>query len=515
MTNVLIYPQSVWNANSTPLGFPALSGELEVDVVVIGAGITGVTTALLLTQCGQKVALVEANEVGSSTTGHSTGNLYATVDSRLFSVKDKHGHDTLQDVVTSRLAALNFIEACVQDMKIDCDFQRVPLHLFATDKESAKAVSKEYQAALDAGLQVSKVPPDTFPFRAEAVTTLLDQAQFDPYRYVRGLATQLREKGCPVFENSPVLETSDDDYCTVKTDVGTITAKQIVKATHTPKGRYAVHTAMIPCREFAMAATLNGPLPAPGIYWHAGGGEDGHQYSIRPYRTNDGDFLVAVGEPHKVSHGTQEDLRKLTAYIHDHFDVADVKHTWAAQNYRPADNLPYIGISPLDKHTFIATGFAADGLVYGTLAAMIISDGICGRDNPCFDTYNPSRFTPAASAKNILSESLSVSRHMLQDHLFYGQVKALEDIKPGEGKTVKVDKEKVAVYRDFDDSLHIVSAICPHMGCVLHWNDPERSWDCPCHGSRFSVDGQVVEGPASKNLATPVIPDQAGARRRD
>lgn len=191
-------------------------------------------------------------------------------------------------------------------------------------------------------------------------------------------------------------------------------------------------------------------------------------------------------------------------FLRSHFDVLSIDYVWAAQNYPSADGLPYVGTTVREPNTFIATGFAADGLVWGTLAAKVIADAITGSPNPHADLLNPKRFTPVASARNFMKANAAVSRYLLKDYLFYGQVKSLAEVAAGEGKTLKVEGEKVAAYRDETGTLSVVSSVCPHMGCIVHWNGIEKSWDCPCHGSRFAVDGTLLEGPAQANLATPL-----------
>ena len=186
--------------------------------------------------------------------------------------------------------------------------------------------------------------------------------------------------------------------------------------------------------------------------------------------------------------------------------VDEIEFVRAAQNYKPADNLPYIGTSPMENNIFIATGFSADGLTYGTLSGMIISDGILGYANPWAEIYNPKRFTPVASALKFAKETVSVAGHLLKDYLFYGEADELKEIKPGEGKTIKINNEHLAAYRDDLGRIHMVSGVCTHMGCVVHWNSAEESWDCPCHGSRFSIEGKVLEGPAFLDLAKPGEP---------
>ena len=495
--------QALWSATTTFKTYPQLPGNIEVDVAIVGGGITGISTAYHLAKTGLRVAVLEALKVGSGTTGSSTGNLYAPVDERLHTVKSKHNLETLQAVAASRTAAINLIAQRVQQHNLDCEFERVPWYLFSEPGDDLmKQVEQERQAAEEAGIPVSDQAPAGFPFQVESITNIPNQAQFNPLKYIQGLAAAIEGDNCRIYEGTKVTNVEDGEPCIVHTAQGKVTAKHVVMATHSPKGIYAVHTAMEPYREYAMAVRLAGPLPAGGVYWHV---QQTQHYSVRPYSNEQGNFLLVLGGAHKV--GQQEHNEKkfleLEQYLTERFDVDHIVYKWAAQNYKPADALPYIGTSITQGHTYIATGFAADGLTWGTLAGMIISDAIVGKENQWARFFDPKRFTPVASAPKFIKENIDVAVHLVKDYLFYDQKTELKDLKPGEGKTLEVNDEKLAAYRDEEGKLHVVSAVCTHMGCIVHFNNAEKSWDCPCHGSRFSVEGEVLEGPAYYNLAKP------------
>ena len=492
---------TLWSDTVEDGRYSSLIGNHVVDVAIIGAGITGLTAALHLKEAGLRVAVIESGRVGAGTTGASTGNLYAPVGPRLASIEDKHGLDTMRAVAQGRAVAVDFIERTVATHDIDCGFKRVAFHLFsAPDDEAAKEVDQEFKASSRAGLEPSNIAPADFPFLASALCTVPGQAQFNPLQYVRGLAAALEGPECLIFEESQVVDTQDGEPCVVKTALGSVTAQHVIKATHTPQGLYAVHAAMIPKREYVMVARVKESLP-PGIYWNA---NRAWHYSIRPLSNAEGNFVMVLGQSHKPGEQKEADLDTMKRFIRSYFDADSIDYTWAAQNYQSADLLPYVGTTLMEKRTWIATGFAADGLVWGTMAAQMISDGILKHHNQYLDILDPQRFTPVASAKNFMKESVAVSGYLLKDWLFYGQEESLAQIGAGEGKTLTVDGEKVAAYRDESGRLSVVSAVCTHMGCIVHWNGLEKSWDCPCHGSRFSVDGVVLEGPAQTNLARPL-----------
>jgi glycine/D-amino acid oxidase-like deaminating enzyme/nitrite reductase/ring-hydroxylating ferredoxin subunit len=496
--------EPIWNRNARTSSFPSLSESIETDIAIVGGGITGITAAYLLSKSGKKVVLLESGSVGMGTTGFSTGNLYVPIDELLFSIADKHGDEVAKEVAASRASAIDFIERIVNEYNIECGFQRLPWHVFTSDESEPKSenVKNESVATLKMGVQASSAIPEGFPLEVSDITTISNQAQFNPFTYTARLASVISPHNCRIFENTTVTNISDGDPCIVETDQGTIKAKKVVVATHSPKGVYAVHAAMEVRREFAIAAKLWGDLPQPGIYWHYHKGE---KYSFRPVHTSEGDFLLALGGSYKVGNTEdgEENFKKLEEYLNEHFEVESIHYTWAAQNYRPAGLLPYIGNSFAEDNVFIATGFAADGLVYGTLAAQIITDQILEKENPYSKLYDPKRITPLASAGNVIKDNLKVGKELLKDYLFYDRKTELDFLENGEGKTLKLDNEKIAAYRDMEGKLHLVSSVCTHMGCIVHWNGLEKSWDCPCHGSRFSVDGDVIEGPAIEALAKP------------
>ncbi len=494
--------KAVWETHSEPSPFRALPGDMEVDIAVVGGGITGLTVAYNLIKAGKKVVVLEEKQVAKGTTGSSTGNLYIPIGERLFSIADKHGDQIMKEVAASRKAAIDFIETLIKEHSIDCEFYRVPWYLFTTleTNMASDQVKKEFEAANKSNLTVSNTPPADFPYRVHTITCISDQAQYNPLAYTQQLAGVVARIGGTIYENTKVTGVKDGNPCEVTTSCGVVKAKKVIMATHSPKGIYAVHTAMAPYREFALGVKLKGVLPQSGIYWHV---LEDSMYSVRPYSGPGGNYLVVLGRSRKVGHkkDTEESFKKVEEYLEKHFSIESIEFVWAAQNYEPADNLPYIGTSPAEKNVYIATGFAADGLVYGTLAGMILRDLILEKENQWAKIYDPKRFTPVASAKKFIKDNIDVAKHLIKDHLIYGEIKELKELNPGEGKTIIIDGEKVAAYRDDGQKLHLVSAICPHMGCVVHWNNGEKSWDCPCHGSRFSFNGEVLEGPAYKNLS--------------
>jgi glycine/D-amino acid oxidase-like deaminating enzyme/nitrite reductase/ring-hydroxylating ferredoxin subunit len=491
---------SLWKDDAETSSFAPLQKDLHVDIAIVGGGITGLTAAHLLAKGGKSVAVLEAMRVGDGTTGFSTGNLYAMVEESFKKLQFKFDKKTTQAVADSRTAAIAYIENLVRELAIDCDFHRRPWRLISETETYDKILEKEYQACLDVGLDAHLDNTAPLPFTVSKALRIENQAQFNPMQYIKALAAQAQKAGCMIFERTPVLRIKEGSPNALYTENGTVTASKVINATHSPKGVRFVHILLGSYREYAIAARLNSGDYPEGIFWLI---DKLHHHSIRSYTSSSGEtYLLVLGEPHKVGHKKDNEIcfKNLENYIRARFDVKSVDYHWSAQNYKPADGLPYIGAVNDKANVYIATGFATDGLTYGTLAAMIISDLILGNENPWSKLYDPQRHNPLKSAFRFIKENVHVLMDYMKDLPYQAEVKRLSSILPGEGKTIEIKGEKFAVYRNEAGELHQVSAVCTHMKCIVNWNDEQKSWDCPCHGSRFTVDGQVIEGPAIINL---------------
>lgn len=494
---------AIWKDKAEETFFAPLRNDIAVDVAIVGGGITGLTAAYILSRAGKKVAVLEAHKIGDGATGSSTGNLYCTIGSPgLHTIKSKFNEKKLKEVVESRAAAVDFIEDRIKEFGINCDFKRVPWCLFAENEDGKSYVEKEKKAAEDAGLAVTENV--AFPLKTEYGFTVENQAQFNPLEYAISFAKNIKSENCAIYELTPVTDVEEGQVCTVTTADGKIKAAQVIMATHTPKGIYAVQMSMGPYREYAVAVKLNSNYPPDGTWWNMQAKE---HYSMRTYDTSKGKMLMVLGEMHKVGQkeNNLECYKNLEHFLRQRFDVASVEFTWSAQQFKAADGLPYIGLSVGNSKTFIATGFCADGLTYGTLASMIISDQILGKENKWSKTYDASRITPIASAKEFIKENVNVAGELIKDYLSKKDADNFSEVAVGQGKVMEVGGKKCGVYRDETNKLHVVSAICTHIGCINHWNEAEQSWDCPCHGSRFSIDGEVLEGPAYAALQKVIV----------
>lgn len=491
---------SVWTVDRTSAApLPPLTGELDAEIAIIGGGVTGLATAAILSDAGARVVLLEARKLGMGSTGGSTGNLYSTISKHLSSLASKWDLDTISQVVSVRCRALDNIQRNVERWGINCDFARRPLYLGAVGRNEgpARQLEEEYKLARSAGLDCQLLDnPVGLGLPFSKVLRIEDQAQFNPLLYCDGLTRALIHGGVKIFEESPATSI-DAAAGTVVTPQGKVRADQIVIATHTPKGINLLQAEMEPCREHGVALPLqDNELAEPGIYWSL---DD--SISLRSHHSGGKDYLIVVGGKYKtgVEQGGESFWGGLEQYGRRYFRTGEPSHRWSAQQYQPADLLPYIGRGGHDN-VYVGTGYGADGLVWSEVAAQLISQQILGRDNPDSALFNPRRFTPTKSAKGWLEANTKVAKHLATDHFSVQKETDFNQIETGQGKVVKVQGESYAAYRAPDGQLSLLSPICPHMKCIVHWNPGEKSWDCPCHGSRFDISGAVLEGPALEGL---------------
>ncbi|MFY2556752.1 FAD-dependent oxidoreductase [Corallococcus terminator] len=486
-----------------PRDFPALAGDLTVDVVVIGGGITGLTTAWLLKRAGKQVAVVEMNRILSGQTGQTTAHLTELLDTPYATLRRDFGEKGARMAASSSRAALEQVATLVEELSLDCDFQRVPAFRYAETVHEWHALEQEFSAARDAGLHVSLTHAVPLPFTVKGALRVEDQALFHPRKYLLGLVDQLIGEGCFLFETTRVKEVHDGAPCRVVTDRGTITAGAVVEATHSPLNRVLLQTKLAAYRSYAVAGPLDGPLE-PAQYYDS---REPYHY-IRTQSVDGRAYVIVGGEDHKV--GAEEDTGQryasLEAYALKHFPVTQLTYRWSGQVIESADGLPYIGRNAASRNVYVATGFSGTGMTFGTLAGMLISDLILGRQNPHAALYDATRVKPLAGAKDFIQENAETAFRFIADRLAKPEGRHLSEVAPGEAKILEVDGQKVAVYREADGTSHAVSPVCTHLGCHVHWNGAERSWDCPCHGGRFSPTGKVLNGPAVKDLPSRKLP---------
>jgi glycine/D-amino acid oxidase-like deaminating enzyme/nitrite reductase/ring-hydroxylating ferredoxin subunit len=486
---------SLWATTDPPsLTYPALDRDIEVDVAVIGAGITGLTTAHMLERSGANVVVIDRHLVGAGTTGSTTAKVTALQGLMYRFLAETYDDDTARIYAEANSAGVETVAQIATDLGLDCDLRRLPALTYTTSRDDAKRIEEEVEAAKRAGLDAEFVTTTDLPFDVAAAVKLDDQVHFHPRKYCRGLAASLSQ----VYENTEAVDVDEGNPCEIKTATGTIRAGHVVIATQLPfvhRGLYYAKAA--PDRSYAQAARVENP--PEGMYLSV----DQPIRSVRPHFGSDGTWLIIGGEGHKVGQDDDTDRHymALEGFGREQFDVAP-ELRWSAQDYMPADGLPYIGkITSRSERVFVATGFQKWGLSTGTYAGMIIRDLIDGRDNAWHQIVDSTRVDLKRSAKTLVKENVNVAQRFVGDRLADLKARHIDELSPGEGDVVDTGEEVVAAYRDESGVLHQVSPICTHLGCIVSFNNAETTWDCPCHGSRFTIDGEVIEGPAVKELA--------------
>lgn len=478
--------------------YPELTSDKAFDVVIIGGGITGVTAALELVNAGKKVALIEAEQIGGVTTGYSTGNLYIPVQPFYQHIESKFNFEVAKTIAHSRRLAMDYIERQVSEHQIACQFHRRPWYGYTQDHERI-SLAKEVELFQKMGIEADYVNDLPLALDFKKAIKIDNQARLNPLQYVISLAETVAKKGCQIFENSRVISVNEKDGCIVKTNKATIKAQKALIATHTPIGINHTQLFTAPYRSYVVAVTLKDNVYPEGHFWDLD--RPPHATCTHAYHGDQPELLMVAGSHHRVGQNHPvESYDALEKFLRQHFAVDTVEFKWSAQHYQTADNVPYIGRAHrTSKHTYMATGYFADGLVYGTLAGMMMANMMFEEPNELANTYCATRSDYMKSLPFVVKENSNVFLQYLKDNLFFFD-KEYHSLKAGEGKVVNLDNEARAVSRDENNQLHIVSAVCTHMKCIVNWNDAEKTWDCPCHGSRFTPKGQVIEGPAVTDL---------------
>jgi len=472
----------------------------QADVMIVGGGITGLSTALRLQRAGKYCVLAEAKEIGFGTTGGTTAHLNTILDTPYYQIKNHFGDDNARKVAELTKEAIDQVERYVEEYSIDCGFSKKQAFLYSQDKEQSVELDKIINSANEAGIDIkySTSLPIPVPFDNAAVAE--GQAQIHATRYLLGIANGFEKAGGTIIQNCRVKEvTSVNNKTEVITSKGKITVQQVVYATHIPPGINILHFRCAPYRSYVMAVTLKGQnYPDALIY---------DLYSpYHYYRTQETDgkkYLIVGGEDHKSGHAanTQYSFIKLESYIRKYYDVESVDFQWSSQFFESVDGLPYIGHLPGNpENIFVATGFGGNGITYGTASSIILTDIICSGTNEYKELFNPNRVKLVAGFENLVKEASDVVGVFIGRRLGIKEIEDAVELAKGEAKVVKYEGTSLALYKDENGKLFALSPSCPHTKCVVSWNSSEKSWDCPCHGSRFSFTGEVLNTPATKNL---------------
>ena len=492
---------SLWLATSSEGSYPSLAGQIDCDVAVLGGGIAGLTTALLLKRDGANVVVLEARRVGSGVTGTTTAKLSALQQTVYNQLHRRHSAETAAVYAQASTAGVELVADLAASERIDGDLERRPAFTYAADARERSTIEEEHDAARAAGLGTRLVDGPDLPFETHGAVRLDEQLQFHPVRYVQGLARAVADGGdCRVFEGTPALEVhAGGQPASVRTPEGAVKADRVVVATHYPLLDRSLFFARLEAsRSYCIAARVDGDLPQ-GMSISAGS----TTRSIRSY----GDFLIVGGEGHQAGarKATPERFERLERFAERHWAVREIPFRWSAQDPVSWDLLPVIGpYHPGASRLFVASGFRKWGLSSASFAARMIADRLAGRENPWAETFNPNRIGLSGAPK-LVQMNAKVAIDFVGDRLMPSLTGDVERIARGEARVIRDGVGKTGVFRDDAGELHAVSLRCTHLGCLVRFNSAERSWDCPCHGSRFDVDGEVLEGPATRALESKEI----------
>jgi glycine/D-amino acid oxidase-like deaminating enzyme/nitrite reductase/ring-hydroxylating ferredoxin subunit len=492
---------SHWIVSTDTTDYPSLVGDIEVDVAVVGAGIAGISAAWELAEAGRSVALVDSGRVAGSTSGYTTAKLTAQHTLKYAELRSKFGAGAAAAYAQSQQAAVDHVGATAARLGIDCEWEPRSAYTYAESPAMVDQVLAEAEAARAAGLEASFVTETGLPYRVAGAVRVDGQAQFHPRKYLLGLVERLVAAGHQVFERARVTSLDEGSPCILGTPRGKVRARDVIVATHYPIfDRALMFPRLEMTRELVVTTPIDPERDPDGMYITP---EQGTR-SVRTAPYGDGRLLIITGE--KFRPGESSDVvarfRTLAEWTRERFGAVEFAHCWAAQDNQTLDHLPYIGrLHPAAKHVWVATGFGAWGMSNGVLSGLLLRALVCGDESPWSSLYEPARIKPMAQIPTLVKANATVARHFVGDRLSSGEVSSMDELARGQGAVVRVNGRRTAAYRDDNDRLHAVSATCTHLGCLVSFDDAERCWACPCHGSRFDVDGRVLHGPAVRPLA--------------
>jgi glycine/D-amino acid oxidase-like deaminating enzyme/nitrite reductase/ring-hydroxylating ferredoxin subunit len=518
-----IATNSYWIDNAPAPRYSALKEDIAVDVLIVGAGITGITAAYLLKRAGHNVALVEKDRCLSGESSYTTAHLTCVTDLPLSSLVNNFGRDHAQAAWDAQLAAIDTIDRTVWREQIKCQFEWVPGYLFNPSAETGREdqeknaldLEKEAELANELGFDAKFI--STVPLVKRPGVKFDNQAKFHPRKYLLALLRLLSTgKGCQVFEQTEIEQVEGTPITATTRDGHRIHCEHVLIATHVPlQGKTGLLPATLlqsklaPYSSYVVGGWVPRGTVHEALYWDTG---DPYDY-IRVDRRHDHDFIIYGGEDHKTGQveDTAECFQRLEQRAKRLLPDLAVTHRWSGQVVETNDGLPYIGET--SERQYVATGFAGNGMTFGTLSAMMFADHVLGQKNPWAELFDPGRTKIKGGLWDYIKENTDYPYYLVRDRFAGTGSHSLRSVKRGTGEVLEVEGQPAAVYRGLDGHISVRSAVCTHMGCYVHWNEAERTWDCPCHGSRFSTNGDVIGGPAEDPLAPIDTKQKDGARK--
>jgi glycine/D-amino acid oxidase-like deaminating enzyme/nitrite reductase/ring-hydroxylating ferredoxin subunit len=472
----------------------------DAEVVIIGGGITGISIALELQLAGKKCVVLEAQNVGFGTTSGTSAHLNTLMDTPYYKIKNDFNETTAQNVAHLTQNAIKLIEENIRRHGIECGFERKTAYLFSQDKKQSEELEKIIEGTKEVDIEAEFTSSLPIPIPFEKVARIEDQAQFHPTQYLYGIAQAFQLGGGNIIQNCLVTDiVIEKGQTLVVTSKGKIRTSYAVYATHIPPGINVLHFRCAPYRSYVLALKLkNDNYPHALIYDL----QDPYHY-YRTQEVNGQKYLIVGGEDHKTGHesNTEHCFLRLESHVRNYFDVESVAFRWSSQYFESADGLPYVGHLPFNpKNIFVATGFGGNGMIYGTASALVLTDIIGNGSTKYQDLFNPGRIKPVAGFSNFIKEAADVTSVFIGKKFDAEKIESAAGIAKGEARVVQYEGASIALYKDEKGKLHAVNPTCPHIKCNVGWNNSEKSWDCPCHGSRFSYTGELLSAPARKNL---------------
>ncbi len=503
---------SFWTDTSRTSAVTPLNENLKTDAVIIGGGLAGLSVAYCLIQSGKSVVLVEDGDLGSGETGRTTAHLVTALDDRYYNFEKVFGEEKTKLIAESHQLAIDFVESVVKNEKINCDFERIDGFLFRDPSDEKNALAKELEATTRAGVAIETV--DEIPGLKQKHRGLrfLNQAQFHPLQYLRGLAKAIEKKGGKIYIHTHAAEIDHEGITTA--DGFTVKAKHIIVATNSPVNNlFTMFEKQYAYRTYVIGALVKKGLLPKALWWDTGDYKVNanvppyHYVRLSPF-DDQYDLLISGGEDHPTGDTAKTKVPEESRYLlieewtRKHFPVEQTIYRWSGQVLEPMDGIAFIGRNPYDHdNVYIVTGDSGNGMTHCSFAGLLISDLINGKENKWEALYSPSRFTITEAAP-VVSQIIKEAASYFKQLPNFNGTEELATIKNGEGKIVDMLEERFGVYRDEKGNLSIVSAECTHLKCGVVWNADELSWDCPCHGSRFTYEGKVINGPANFDLPT-------------
>lgn len=492
---------SIWQEGLSNLPDTGMPSTNHFDAIIVGGGITGITTALLLQEAGLKCLVCEAHNLGFGTTSGTTAHLNTLIEANYHDVESDFGKENSKLLFKVTREAIDLVERISRQYNITCDFERKQAILFSQDDKQASTLEDIVAASGRAGLKMDYITeiPISVPFKTAVV--MGDQAQMHPTKYILGMAAQIVKMGGTIMQQCKVTSVDEVETGTLKvtTVKGEFTASNVVYASHIPPGVNILHLRNAPYRSYVIAAQLaDEAYPEELIYDMY----DAYHY-FRAQIINGKKYLIVGGEDHKTAEepDTESRFLNLEGYVRKHFNVASVDYRWSSQYFIPTDGLPYIGHLPGNPDfVYVATGYAGNGITLSQTAAIVLRDLIVEDKSEYKDLFNPARIKPVAGFANFIKEQADVVSKLVSIPFDGTKISGLSELANDEGRIVKYEKQKIALYKDASGRVHAVNPACSHLKCTIAWNGSEKAWECPCHGSRFAVDGEVLTGPARAPL---------------